>query len=236
MRGIQWGLYSEECRGRITPACAGNTNLNSIRPSACRDHPRVCGEYQNIKHIIEESGGSPPRVRGILEVVPVDEGMARITPACAGNTRLKYRIPLRLGDHPRVCGEYRHFLMPILKRAGSPPRVRGIHAVNIKRAVCAGITPACAGNTQRCAARRPENGDHPRVCGEYSASQVANSATLGSPPRVRGIPVNVFDRHVGDGITPACAGNTHRDYDGVSWSGDHPRVCGEYGQPNTSCS
>ena len=49
---------------RITPACAGKSTFPRFLPSNVEDHPRVCGEklFDNPK--IDNSQGSPPRVRG----------------------------------------------------------------------------------------------------------------------------------------------------------------------------
>ena len=91
------------------------------------------------------------------------------------------------------------------------------------------ITPACAGNTPMLAWWHLKHQDHPRVCGEYGVRVSAWGLTLGSPPRVRGILAEPVNRAFKSGITPACAGNTSRFSISSRTSGDHPRVCGEYG-------
>ena len=56
------------------------------------NHPRVCGENQEINGVTYVAQGSPPRVRGKPPVrYPVQQWL-RITPACAGKT------PLRRGN------------------------------------------------------------------------------------------------------------------------------------------
>ena len=76
---------------------------------------------------MENSGGSPPRVRGKPLNSGYDAVKDRITPACAGKTpRFRIRIP-------RV--------------RGSPPRVRGKHTDGVNSNDRLGITPACAGKT-----------------------------------------------------------------------------------------
>ena len=52
-------------------------------------------------------------------------------------------------------------------KPGSPPRVRGILAMQHDDEQLKRITPACAGNTQTSAGGGPQLWDHPRVCGEY---------------------------------------------------------------------
>ena len=90
-----------------------------------------------------------------------------------------------------------------------------------------GITPACAGKTERMALCSNRGWDHPRVCGEnFTLCPVAHH-NAGSPPRVRG---KLHDRGHTDragGITPACAGKTSLFLSGDCRLGDHPRVCGE---------
>ena len=77
---------------RITPACAGKTNLVDALADLHEDHPRVCGE--NCFTLSETSFaiGSPPRVRGKLAFFLSRGLLDRITPACAGKTLRKWRI------------------------------------------------------------------------------------------------------------------------------------------------
>ena len=56
-------------RGRIVgrgiiPACAGSTELRSIRGGCRRDYPRVCGEHAGCIACSGTATGSSPRVRG----------------------------------------------------------------------------------------------------------------------------------------------------------------------------
>ena len=106
VRGIQLQCISGICLFQITPACAGNTMLALKATLWPRDHPRVCGEYNCFILSYPPCKGSPPRVRGILDVAQSGPDAAGITPACAGNT-VAYGISQRgHEDHPRVCGEY----------------------------------------------------------------------------------------------------------------------------------
>ena len=45
-------------------------------------------------------------MRGIHDVNIFYSNIFRITPACAGNTRITERPDNFNEDHPRVCGEY----------------------------------------------------------------------------------------------------------------------------------
>ncbi len=49
-------------------------------------HPRACGEYEAAYVVHYDNGGSPPRLRGILEFVAQVFEPRRFTPAPAGNT------------------------------------------------------------------------------------------------------------------------------------------------------
>ena len=69
--------------------------------------------------------------------------------------------------------------------------------------------------------------DHPRVCGENLQRASPPSTSGGSPPRVRGKPLESEPHTLGVGITPACAGKTRLCPAAPTRSEDHPRVCGE---------
>ena len=86
VRGILL-LHLQTVKGiRITPACAGNTNLGCLCVVVIQDHPRLCGEYQLVDLQRYNRKGSPPPVRGILSDNNSFKVRLRITPACAGNT------------------------------------------------------------------------------------------------------------------------------------------------------
>ena len=71
---------------RITPACAGKTGIQSYGLIKCQDHPRVCGENYFFLPFTKQHKGSPPRVRGKLDLRMLFRYYDRITPACAGKT------------------------------------------------------------------------------------------------------------------------------------------------------
>ena len=101
--------------------------------------------------------------------------------------------------------------------------------LNLARKDCDlnGITPACAGKTQRTAQIRRGHEDHPRVCGENWVLTPSVALLPGSPPRVRGKHDEIRGRARHMGITPACAGKTYKRYGAKVATEDHPRVCGE---------
>ena len=134
-------------------------------------------------------------------------GWFRITPACAGKTKLLHNGHRIYQDHPRVCGK--NFLLRSLLfvRPGSPPRVREKLSMLALSYIHDRITPACAGKT--------------------IILFVLLCDLIGSPPRVRE-KLNAIGRNVNQiGITPACAGKTFLVRDLIDTERDHPRVCGK---------
>ena len=90
---------------RITPACAGNRGGRQPAHHCGWDHPRVCGEQNEILNFLWFVLGSPPRVRGTGHHQVLHFFCARITPACAGNSvHICYGFK-EAANHPRVCGE-----------------------------------------------------------------------------------------------------------------------------------
>ena len=151
--------------------------------------------------------GSPPRVRGKVQLFQSIKRCDRITPACAGKRRDGRRL-----KYPGL---------------GSPPRVRGKVAYGNLRSALWRITPACAGKRLSMRVQIDGTGDHPRVCGEKYPPGYLPPPTLGSPPRVRGkggAPDGFFHTLR---ITPACAGKRNVPQSMAALRQDHPRVCGE---------
>ena len=70
------------------------------------------------------------------------------------------------------------------------------------------ITPAYAGNTPMCNGKISLFQDHPRLCGEHIMTSVFDAFPSGSPPPMRGTPLDGVPVSLDQGITPAYAGNT----------------------------
>ena len=191
------------------------------------DHPRACGEQCSKSRRETTGGGSPPRVRGTAGDCCSWCYGCRITPARAGNRQNEYRGVTVGKDHPRACGEQSVWKMKSRASRGSPPRVRGTASHSRSVAPPPGITPARAGNRPTPAARQPRSQDHPRACGEQTASKHDPRLARGSPPRVRG--TEVFSRllNLPQRITPARAGNRALFLCLRHAIKDHPRACGE---------
>ena len=67
VRGEAIGQIIHRLPARITPACAGRSDIFSIVYGGKKDHPRVCGEKAVFKDLKRVAKGSPPRVRGEVE-------------------------------------------------------------------------------------------------------------------------------------------------------------------------
>ena len=104
-------------------------------------------------------------------------------------------------------------------------RGKGIADDEARAAV--GITPACAGKSEKKVPFLPPHQDHPRVCGEKARSICRPLCKMGSPPRVRGKELRVETCFSHDGITPAYAGKRVSRSRAKTGEWDHPRVCGE---------
>ena len=65
------------------------------------------------------------------------------------------------------------------------------------------------------------------MCGEQLTPSIVTTMLVGSPPRVRGTGDAQVDHHLGERITPACAGNRFPCFLTKASLSDHPRVCGE---------
>ena len=159
-------------------------------PDAWRDHPRVCGEHQNVRFSDDWDGG--------------------IIPAYAGNTSSARRLWSCWWDHPRVCGEHKVDDSTGEGAWGSSPRMRGTLRRAFRKFRRLGIIPAYAGNTMMTPRLTTATWDHPRVCGEHSRRGSAGLSFGGSSPRMRGTPFVVIAVTVWRGIIPAYAGNTGR--------------------------
>ena len=175
----------------ITPACAGNRGRDSTDKPVSRDHPRLRGEQSAEAAQGDISKGSPPLARGTAFLSTVFGFVDRITPACAGNrysTVLRCRITW---DHPRLRGEQMNLQTKGENIQGSPPLARGTATIPCYTSVCAGITPACAGNRLRGVAVKGAERDHPRLRGEQSYSNGKQFNVEGSPPLARGTAIRI---------------------------------------------
>ena len=186
VRGALMPDQTDVRQSGIIPACAGSTTAPSEPKPAPRDHPRMCGEHDASEAEEPSSLGSSPHVRGAPAQIDGHVVHVGIIPACAGSTSMSAAYLSLSRDHPRMCGEHMVQGLDTLVDAGSSPHVRGARDVDTVARLQIGIIPACAGSTQRKRTPRPHGRDHPRMCGEHAAIQLASSAESGSSPHVRG--------------------------------------------------
>ena len=169
--------------------------------------PRMCGEKQ------------------LLIARHFDD--ARITPACAGKRGKGNEQSNGNGDHPRMCGEKGLPTLRYSPQSGSPPHVRGKGGIQQRLFAVVGITPACAGKRLLPPSDDTREWDHPRICGEKSASLFWFVLFWGSPPHMRGKEDERGHENVEVRITPACAGKSTSTPSSTTRGRDHPRMCGE---------
>ena len=127
VRGKRTRIVTSIHQSRLTPACAGKTQIISAPANSDAAHPRVCGE----NYWKSASKGHTPW----------------LTPACAGKTLTAGRLAIFFKAHPRVCGENPKNRKPLKGGRGSPPRVRGKHNYCVQHHTAQRLTPACAGKT-----------------------------------------------------------------------------------------
>ena len=97
VRGKDSVLTFIERGGRITPACAGKSALSAGSCPCSRDHPRVCGEKNNLRQAFAVQQGSPPRVRGKAHCKTSCAVVDGITPAYAGKSSIQH-LTASLGE------------------------------------------------------------------------------------------------------------------------------------------
>ena len=235
MRGKVSALVFPAAPSRITPAYAGKRQIDTLREQGNGDHPRLCGEkkesrLQSCLHL-----GSPPPMRGKEQKAVASPPFVGITPAYAGKSSGGFRVTLRLGDHPRLCGEKPGRALTVSTMLGSPPPMRGKAAVFQKCRHPVRITPAYAGKSCNHFCFSFVCQDHPRLCGEKHSTDGCFPAVYGSPPPMRGKASTSSLKSAASGITPAYAGKSHTSLTPRFCPWDHPRLCGEKKIPIAKC-
>ena len=130
---------------RITPAHAGKSLLHRVLFLVSGDHPRTCGEKDDVDSVKGDNEGSPPHMRGKVKRKACYTLMSRITPAHAGKRLRFIFLKTTFTDHPRTCGEKFILLCLCSYHEGSPPHMRGKVCRFRVPALPLRITPAHAG-------------------------------------------------------------------------------------------
>ena len=147
-------------------------------------------------------------MRGKVVIKMAATFLTGITPAYAGKSAPAGKVCYLDRDHPRLCGEKRHYPLAFTSSLGSPPPMRGKGADGKSAYQIAGITPAYAGKSFCVVSVLCWNQDHPRLCGEKLTLAMYFFISLGSPPPMRG-KVRAKQRFKSvQGITPAYAGKS----------------------------
>ena len=125
LRGTRTHTVREWGGVGIIPALAGNTSPAAAHHPHPRDHPRACGEHSICCCASLIVVGSSPRLRGTPDGDAERATEHGIIPALAGNTLRVLTSSVSTGDHPRACGEHRHWSVYVPAVVGSSPRLRG---------------------------------------------------------------------------------------------------------------
>ena len=125
MRGKVATIQQSWQTDRITPAHAGKRKISRSTFSILKDHPRTCGEKQQLPSRVPRYWGSPPHMRGKAAATYRNCRCGRITPAHAGKRAIMPEGKTAVRDHPRTCGEKHAFVCSASSTAGSPPHMRG---------------------------------------------------------------------------------------------------------------
>ena len=88
-------------------------------------------------------------MRGKVPVFGALMLIGRITPAYAGKRQLSTPHTPCTEDHPRLCGEKKHYILPFSVAIGSPPPMRGKVVRHTHTQDRFRITPAYAGKRNR---------------------------------------------------------------------------------------
>ena len=128
-----WGIpgRAHELRPgrRFIPTRVGNTKRKTPQVLMEPVHPHACGEYIEHHVIVDDAGGSSPRVWGIQKGHSHRLYLWRFIPTRVGNTCRPETFPVHDTVHPHACGEYQQQDVFRVSGDGSSPRVWGILGV-----------------------------------------------------------------------------------------------------------
>ena len=146
-----WGIRHAARRAmpvhRFIPTRVGNTGRPG--PWAVRQavHPHACGEYRRNYGLLNDPGGSSPRVWGIHLAVGLRGVTYRFIPTRVGKTQASVAERCPPTVHPHACGEYHFFAYGAVIQPGSSPRVWGILQIHGHRVGPRRFIPTRVGNT-----------------------------------------------------------------------------------------
>ena len=112
--------------------------------------------------------------------------LLRIIPTRVGTSLVAYVVWKIFEDHPHACGDKGNFLVEILERKGSSPRVWGQVPCTCGGNGITGIIPTRVGTRGDYSVATNTGGDHPHACGDKHFQANVSKVKPGSSPRVWG--------------------------------------------------
>ena len=92
---------------RFIPACAGNSTAAAANIISAPVHPRLRGELELGRVVLDSKDGSSPLARGTHDNDHLPPFGSRFIPACAGNSLRSWITFSWTPVHPRLRGELR---------------------------------------------------------------------------------------------------------------------------------
>jgi len=173
---------------RFTPTRVGKTPGVWFTNAPETVHPHACGE-------------NPMPLR------PGSPGL-RFTPTRVGKTFVAFCCFYHFPVHPHACGENLSIICASASAHGSPPRVWGkLKDVPIRSGVYR-FTPTRVGKTRLASSIQAATSVHPHACGENEWRQIVGNVKFGSPPRVWGKLLDIYNEVYQARFTPTRVGKT----------------------------
>ena len=116
------------------------------------------------------------------------QGGIRFIPTRVGNATNIARQRNKCTVHPHACGECIGFALRLVLPLGSSPRVWGMPAQGLVCGCAGRFIPTRVGNAEAELTQEGRKAVHPHACGECLICFSASQSTIGSSPRVWGMP------------------------------------------------
>ncbi len=148
MRGKDYSDFVSKVHLRIIPAHAGKRWELKYLFWEKRDHPRSCGEKEDLFELQAWGKGSSPLMRGKANRGAEVSFFGRIIPAHAGKSAQRSLNWPLIRDHPRSCGEKNLRMRRSNRVPGSSPLMRGKDHYGGPERLARRIIPAHAGKSK----------------------------------------------------------------------------------------
>ena len=125
VRGNRWGRPPPLSAPGSIPARAGEPGPPAAWPRVAKVYPRACGGTRNGQMSAYRLKGLSPRVRGNRFVAIWHYLRLGSIPARAGEPKVPVNAVAHKGVYPRACGGTCTWPIPLSRRGGLSPRVRG---------------------------------------------------------------------------------------------------------------